>query len=132
MRVDQPRQERLLAKIDNFTSVAHLDLIKFPDIDDSILGNHDCAIVDGGSIHRHDGPRAKDHSACVAVLCEHRKCDPVATALCAVLRVALCDDSAIGPPTGRWLQINRGVGLSPLSGIRRPANCTLPGKATGL
>ena len=62
MRVDQPRQQRLLAKIDNFTGVAPFDLIKFRDIDNFISGNSHRAILDGRSIHRHDGAGANDHS----------------------------------------------------------------------
>jgi len=52
----------LLAKIDRFTGVTRLDLVNFSNIDNAIFGNHDRAVVDGWSIHRHDRARTNDHS----------------------------------------------------------------------
>ena len=63
MSVDQSRQERLLAKIDNFTGDVRFDLIEFPYIENLMSANNDHAIVDGRSIHRHDSPCTMDHSA---------------------------------------------------------------------
>ena len=62
MRVDQSGQQRLLAKVDSFTGVARFDLIKFPDIGDSIPGNSYRAVVDWRSIHRNNCARMKNHS----------------------------------------------------------------------
>src|SRR5262249_38149769 len=62
MRVYQPRQQRLLAKIDNFAGVARSDLGKLADIGNLISGNSDCAVLDGRGVHRHDSARANDHS----------------------------------------------------------------------
>ena len=62
MRVDQSRQQRLVAKIDRFTGIARFDLIKLSNIDNAIFGNHDRAVVDGWSIHCHDRARTNDHS----------------------------------------------------------------------
>src|SRR5256885_17263622 len=62
MRIDQPGQRRLLAKINIFTGVPRFDLIKFPNSGVSFFGNSAPAVVDGRSIHRHDGARANDHS----------------------------------------------------------------------
>src|SRR5439155_26691499 len=73
MRVDQSRQQRLLAKIDNFTGVALFDLIKLPNIDNLISGNGDCAVLDGCSIHRHDCARTNDHLSAVAAVYDRRQ-----------------------------------------------------------
>ena len=62
MRVYEPRQQRLFAKIDNFTGVARSDLVKLPNIGNLIAGNSHRAVLDGCSVHRHDGARTDDHS----------------------------------------------------------------------
>ena len=62
MRVYEPRQQRLFAKIDNFTGVARSDLVKLPNIDNLIAGNSHRAILDGLSVHRHHGARTDDNS----------------------------------------------------------------------
>ena len=67
MRVDQSRQQRLLAKIDRFTGVTRFDLVKFPNIDDSISRNGDRAVLDGRTVHRHDCACTNDHSPFTAV-----------------------------------------------------------------
>jgi hypothetical protein len=63
MRVNQPRHESLRAKIHNLLArVSRGNFGKFSNIDNSISGNCDRAILNGRSIHRHDGPGANDHS----------------------------------------------------------------------
>ena len=68
MRVDQPRQQCLLAKVDNFFScVAAGNFRKFSDIENTIAGDHDRAVLNRRTVHRHDGARADDHFSPVAV-----------------------------------------------------------------
>src|SRR4030095_2832560 len=63
VRVNQARQENLLAKIDNLLAgIPCGDIGKFSNIDNSISGNCDSAILNGRSIHRHDNAGANDHS----------------------------------------------------------------------
>ena len=63
MGVDQTRQQRLFTKIDHGAGIARFDLVEFSNIGNSISGNCDGAILNRRSIHRHDVPRANDHSA---------------------------------------------------------------------
>src|SRR4030095_6950410 len=63
MRVNQARQENLLAKIDNLLAgIPCGDFGKFSDIDNSISENCDRAILNRRSIHRHDNAGANDYS----------------------------------------------------------------------
>jgi len=62
MGVDQTGQQNLLAKIDHGAGIARFDLVEFSDIDNSISGNCDCAILNRRSIHRRDGAGTNDHS----------------------------------------------------------------------
>src|SRR5215467_4180944 len=66
MCVDQPGQQRLLAEVDNFPCVAHLDLIEISSTDDLIPANGDRAIFNGRSVHGNDRARTNDHSSAVA------------------------------------------------------------------
>src|SRR5215475_9826720 len=66
MGVDQTRQQRLFTKIDHGTGIARFDLVEFSNIGNSISGNCDSAILNRRSIHRHDVPRANDHSVFTA------------------------------------------------------------------
>ena len=84
MRVDQPGKQRLLAKVNDFTGVARFDLIKFCNINDSIFGKSDRAILDGRSVHRDDGARTNDHCSAVAAVCDGRQ--PCALELLDALR----------------------------------------------
>src|SRR5262249_18745062 len=62
MRVNEAWQESLLAKIDYSAGVARFDLLKLFNIDDSVSGNRDRAILNRRSIHRYNGAGANDHS----------------------------------------------------------------------
>lgn len=62
MGVDQARQQSLLAKIYHDAGIAPLDLVEFSNIDNSISGNCNRAILNRRSIHCRDGAGTKDHS----------------------------------------------------------------------
>src|SRR6266576_5051064 len=62
MGVDQTGQQSLLAKIEHGAGIARFDLVEFSNIDNSISGNCDCAILNRRSIHRRDGASANNHS----------------------------------------------------------------------
>src|SRR5439155_12881112 len=63
MRVDQSGQQRLLAEVDSFLPrVSRRNLREFSNIDNSISGNRDGAVLNWRSIHCRDGARANDHS----------------------------------------------------------------------
>src|SRR2546421_1702664 len=105
MRVDQPRQQRLLAKIDNFTGVAACDLIKFSDIINSIIGNSHRAILDRRSIHRHDGAGANDHSPFTTFRHSATNRLHASWQSSGTVAASLCEAPA--SPTGRRLQSAR-------------------------
>src|SRR4026207_1412796 len=63
MGADQTGQQSLLAKIDHGAGIARFDLVEFSNIDNSISGNCDRAILNRRSIHRPEGARANAHSA---------------------------------------------------------------------
>ncbi len=63
MRVDQSGQQRLLAKVDSFLPrVSRGNPRKFSNINNSISGNRDGAVLNWRAIHCNDGARANDHS----------------------------------------------------------------------
>jgi hypothetical protein len=66
MRVDKPRKQRFLTKIDDFLSWASRgDLRKISNIDNLISGNRDRAILNRRPIHCDHYARTNDHaSAC--------------------------------------------------------------------
>ena len=68
MRVDQPRQQRLVAKIDNFlTRMSLQDVGKFSNIEDPLSRNRDSAAFDRLTVHGHHVARANDHSLVCAL-----------------------------------------------------------------
>jgi hypothetical protein len=73
MRVDQARQERLLAEIENFAGVVRSDFIEIAYIDDPASFNHNCAILNRRAIHCYDCARANDHFSPVSAVYDRRK-----------------------------------------------------------
>jgi hypothetical protein len=61
MRIDQSRQQRLFAKIDNVPGVTRLDVIKSANADDPICRDSDRTVFDRCSVHRHNNARADNH-----------------------------------------------------------------------
>ena len=62
MGIDQAGQQRLLAKIDNFSPVARLDLVEPSNVDNPIPFNCNRAILDRRDIHRDNDTRVDNHS----------------------------------------------------------------------
>src|SRR2546423_3466183 len=62
MRVDQARQQRLFAKIDNVSSIALFDCVEGSNIDNLFAFNRNGAVLDWCAIHRHDDSCADNHS----------------------------------------------------------------------
>ena len=62
MRVNQPGEQRLFAKVDDFAGVARFDFVETSSIDDLIPANGDRAILDGRAVCGDDRARTNDHS----------------------------------------------------------------------
>src|SRR5438034_9506753 len=62
MRVNQPGQQRLFAKVDDLTGVARFDLVEISSFNDLIPANSDRAILGWRAVCGNNRARTNDHS----------------------------------------------------------------------